>query len=240
MVVERSCTRTPLAASFKKHIKNIIDRPRCFVISRPARLVFALYLGTFTAANAACTLSASSTSDPPTTRTAATLAALFVNVPIGIYKDTVFSQLFGCAVMPRAVSDSSAPILPRTPPSTFVAFLVRDAVTIYTSFALPGLISAYVPDAIFSGSQSKAALAQVIVPALGQVLNTPIHIVGLEVYNKQSLAKGSEIVSVIRRDFITSAITRMCRIIPAFGLGTLTNNEIRDAFRVGTRVELNK
>lgn len=169
-------------------------------------------------------------------RTATTLATLSANVPLGIYKDTVYSGLFGCAAL--APGNQIRSMAPRTPLSTYFAFLFRDAVTIYTSFALPDIVLFYVPDSALPNPQFKAVAVQLVVPALGQVTNTPIHLIGLEVYNKQGHAKFSDIVSLLRRDFVTASVTRMCRIIPAFGFGTLTNNELRDSlnFRLNSMI----
>lgn len=159
-------------------------------------------------------------------KTTTVLATLCANVPLGIYKDTAFARLFGCATLPSGIPSQIA-MIPRTPISTYTAFLFRDAITIYTSFTLPGTISSYIPDQTLSHPQSKVMMAQLVVPALGQVLNTPIHLIGLEFFNKQGFAKMSEMCLIVRRDFVTAAVTRMCRIIPAFGFGTFTNNEVR-------------
>ena len=227
--MERSCTNSLPLESFKKHLFNALKTPGRFAISRTTLLVFGLYLGTFSITNATSTFCGSRFHDlePTAARTVTTLATLSANVPLGIYKDTVYSRLFGCAALP--LGDPITSMAPRTPLCTFCAFLFRDAVTIYTSFALPDIVSSYVPESSLLNAQSKAVAVQLLVPALGQVSNTPIHLIGLEIYNKQGHAKLSGIVSVLRRDFITASVTRMCRIIPAFGFGTLANKELRES-----------
>jgi hypothetical protein len=161
-------------------------------------------------------------------KTSTVFATLSVNVPLGIYKDTVFSKLFGCATLP--IGPSQVPLTPRTPFFTYSAFLLRDIITIYTSFALPTTISSCIPVTAFSQPQAMAVVAQLAVPALGQSINTPIHLIGLEIYNRQGRVNMPEMIDSLRKNFVSAALTRIGRVIPAFGFGTLTNNELRGAF----------
>ncbi|PLB48462.1 hypothetical protein P170DRAFT_360554 [Aspergillus steynii IBT 23096] len=228
IVVENSCAPVALKTGLRKHFISAIRSPRRFATSRPCLLVFALYMGTFGVANASQTLleARSPDVDPAIAQGTTVLSTLSVNVPLGIYKDTVFSKLFGCAVVARGGS-SVLSAIPRTPWLTYASFLLRDGVTIYTSFSLPHTVAAAMPDVPASYQHAASIASQMVVPAIGQILNTPIHLIGLEIYNRQGNTSPASTLALLRRDLASATITRMCRIIPAFGLGILTNNEMR-------------
>ncbi|KAJ5433662.1 uncharacterized protein N7458_012818 [Penicillium daleae] len=228
IVVEMSCSNRPFSDFLLTHLRCALKAPGRFALSRPCLLVFGLYFGTFGIANSTTTISDTQffRPDPTMAKTITVFATLSVNIPLGIHKDTVFSRLFVCATLPIQ-TPSKVPLTPRTPFSTYSAFLLRDVITIYTSFALPSTVSSYVSDTAFSHPQAKAAVAQLAVPALGQAINTPVHLIGLEIYNRQGGVKLPEMIDFVRRNFVSAALVRIGRIIPAFGLGTLSNNELR-------------
>lgn len=232
--MEKSCTVRPTIDILKKHAKSLFQKPRLFASSRPCLLVFGLYFGTYGTANFATSIAHSGFLDlePAAANTLTVLATLSANVPLGIYKDTVFARLFGCPKLPGPAPGKPLPIsipppTPRTPLSTYIGFLVRDIITIHTSFTLPATLSSSIPDSLLPDPQSKAVLAQLFVPVLGQIVNTPIHLVALAIYNKQGSLTMSEALTTLRMNLIPASLTRMMRIIPAFGFGTLTNNEVR-------------
>src|SRR4051812_38062009 len=94
IVVEKSCINKPFLKLLRTHVRNILQRPGRFAVSRPYLLVFGLYFGTFGIANITTTISDSRffTLDPTMAKAFTVFATLSVNVPLGIYKDTVFSR----------------------------------------------------------------------------------------------------------------------------------------------------
>lgn len=78
----------------------------------------------------------------------------------------------------------------------------------------------------------KAALAQFACPALMQFISTPMHLLGLDLYNRQppgGLRFGTERWPRIRRDYISSSFARMGKIVPAYGVGGVVNVNMRKA-----------
>ena len=75
------------------------------------------------------------------------------------------------------------------------------------------------------GSQNAA---QFLAPAGVQILSTPVHLLGLDLYNRPG--KGVEWKDRwgrIRRDWAGAALARMGRVIPAFGVGGVVNARVR-------------
>lgn len=152
---------------------------------------------------------------------------------ICIYKDARFAKIFG-ANPPASSSTSSKPTIPtlpvpKIPKISYSLFCLRDAVTIFASFNVPALIAPSIPDWVASTPGMKASVAQFACPALMQFVSTPMHLLGLDLYNRQppgGLGWG-ERFSRIRRDYISSSFARMGKIVPAYGVGGVVNVQMR-------------
>lgn len=75
----------------------------------------------------------------------------------------------------------------------------------------------------------KAATAQFACPALMQFASTPMHLLGLDLYNRQPVGglPWTERVARIRRDYVPSCFARMGKIVPAYGVGGVVNVRLR-------------
>jgi hypothetical protein len=186
-----------------------------------------LYFGTYFTANTVDTVSSTIHSKSPSSTTAGTpkfLATSTTNLALCLYKDNKFTQLFGSAGSARPV-----------PLPTFALFTIRDCMTIFASFNLPPLLAPSFEKHMSEGVQrymSSASAAQFITPAAVQLVSTPLHLLGLDLYNRPGAALGGPDGRVGRviRDWAKSSAARMCRIIPAFGVGGVVNTKVRKGF----------
>jgi hypothetical protein len=80
---------------------------------------------------------------------------------------------------------------------------------------------------ILSTESGRMNTAQFLAPAAVQLVSTPIHLLGLDLYNRQGRLGLRERYSRIVRDWGVSAFARMGRIIPAFGVGGVVNANMR-------------
>lgn len=248
LVVEKSFYNQPLLPAFRKHLWFSITQPATFLTSRPSLLVWSLYTATFATANLSETLL--NKIYPKIDHAIAgmtTFASTFiVNSSVGIWKDVKFAQLFGhnnksmatpspspSASAPPPNSATSPPKIARSigrtriPLATYSAFLLRDGLTIFGSFSLPAMVSAGIPDSVASQEYLKILIAQLAIPASIQLISTPIHLFGLDLYNRPQVLPTKDRISRISRDWIGASLLRMCRIIPAFGIGGFLNTEGR-------------
>lgn len=185
------------------------------------------------------------------------VSTFLVNSSVGIWKDVKFAELFGhnnnsnnTTATPSANTTTNASsstsnqaksmpggapasskivrsVSRSIPMATYSAFLLRDGLTIFGSFSLPAMASAWIPDSIASREYLKILIAQLGIPASIQLISTPIHLFGLDLYNRQSQIPLKDRLNRVSRDWIGASLIRMCRIIPAFGLGGFVNAEGR-------------
>ena len=138
-----------------------------------------------------------------------------------MYKDNQFTQLFGSPGSKRPV-----------PLPTFALFTVRDCLTIFASFNLPPLFAPtmerYMGDELkrFVGA---ASVAQFVTPAAIQLVSTPLHLLGLDLYNRPGahMAGPDGRVAQVVKNWAKSALARIGRIVPAFGVGGVVNTKVR-------------
>lgn len=76
---------------------------------------------------------------------------------------------------------------------------------------------------------SALSIAQFVTPAAVQLVSTPLHLLGLDLYNRPGVHVGGRDGRAARvlRDWGKSAAARICRIVPAFGVGGVVNTKVR-------------
>jgi hypothetical protein len=79
---------------------------------------------------------------------------------------------------------------------------------------------------------SSASAAQFVTPAAVQLVSTPLHLLGLDLYNRPDVRAGERVGRVLR-DWGMSAVARICRFVPAFGVGGVVNTKVRKRFMGG-------
>ena len=117
------------------------------------------------------------------------------------------------------------------PKATYALFGLRDSLTIFASFNLPPLIAPMLPhfNEEVEKRFSRVSAAQFLAPAGMQLLSTPLHLWGLDLYNRPigNGIRWQQRVGRVSRDWLGSSFARMGRIVPAFGVGGVVNTGIR-------------
>lgn len=122
---------------------------------------------------------------------------------------------------------------------SYALFAARDSLTVFASFNLPPLVAPYLPLSFWSGVEfekyvSRASAAQFLAPAGIQLLSTPLHLLGLDLYNRRGEGVGwRSRVGKVGRDWVGSSIARMARVVPAFGVGGVVNSGVRRRMMLG-------
>ncbi|KAK5008157.1 hypothetical protein LTR28_004346 [Elasticomyces elasticus] len=230
-IIENAARGTGITPSLRRSLLTLLTRPHTFLLSRPFFLVFALYTGTYTTANALDTLTSTLTCRPASSSSggpakfAATSAA---NLSLCLYKDSQFTRLFGaapssCAAAARAV-----------PAASYALFAARDCLTIFASFNLPPLLapSLHLGPAV-ERYVSRASAAQFLAPAAVQLVSTPLHLLGLDLFNRNGETGWRSRGAKVRADWVKSAIARVARVVPAFGVGGVVNLRVRGGIMKG-------
>ena len=233
-IVTKASSGTSFTTCFRQSILPAVTRPHTFLVSKPFLLIFSVYASTYLTANTIDTLTATLKSRPANTVSSGPtkfVATSAVNMSLSICKDSYFARIFnGAAAAPSAAAA-------KIPKLSYALFAARDSLTIFASFNLPPLIGpqlAHLPPAIkkqFSRILSTEAgrnnTAQFIAPAAMQLFSTPVHLLGLDLFNRQGRLGFAERLARVTRDWGVSALARMGRIVPAFGVGGVVNGNVR-------------
>lgn len=180
-----------------------------------------VYSGTYLTANTLDTASSTLYNQPAETTTAGVpkfVTTSGTNMSLGLIKDSQFAKMFGPKTSVKRV----------IPPATYALFALRDSMTIFASFNLPPLIAPLLP--LSEGVEkniSRASTAQFLAPAAIQLASTPLHLLGLDLYNRSARLGWGARWTKVRKDWFMSSLARMCRIIPAFGVGGVVNARVR-------------
>ena len=211
--------------SLQASLSALLFKPHHFLTSKPFALIFMLYSGTYITANVLDTFKSTTSNRAASATTSGPskfLATSATNLSLCLYKDSQFTKLFG-TVSPRPV-----------PPITYGLFAARDCLTIFASFNLPPLIAPSLPLSEAAEKYvSRASTAQFVAPAAIQLISTPFHLLGLDFYNRNGGTTMADRFAVVRKNWATSSVARMCRIVPAFGVGGIVNGNMRKKMMEG-------
>ncbi|KAI9933003.1 hypothetical protein MW887_009257 [Aspergillus wentii] len=180
-LTEKASSNKPLLRGLRAHAIAALRHPGRFVFSRPFGLVWTLYAATYAVANATDTVTRET--HPSSSASITFISTFAVNVPLGVWKDISFAQLFGNS--PDPIAKTALRSTRAVSTAATATFLVRDAATIFGSFTLAPWCSELIPDSLTSHSHSKTVITQMVVPVLSQLVATPIHLIGLDLYNRQ-------------------------------------------------------
>ncbi|KAF2152136.1 hypothetical protein K461DRAFT_279671 [Myriangium duriaei CBS 260.36] len=219
-IIENASGAAPLSQSLRTSFTTLLTRPHRFLFSKPFALILTLYSGTYLTANLLDTTKSTVNNTPPSRTTSGPskfLATSAANLSLCLYKDSQFTRLFGTVSTARPV-----------PTPTYILFAVRDSMTIFASFNLPPLLAPAIPlSAAAEKYVSRASVAQFLAPAGVQLFSTPLHLLGLDLYNRNGETGWRDRMRKVRVDWLKSSVARMARIVPAFGVGGVVNTGVR-------------
>ncbi|PMD19150.1 hypothetical protein NA56DRAFT_647576 [Hyaloscypha hepaticicola] len=221
-IMQNASGQATLKNSLKTSLKTFLLRPHKLIFSKPFGLICMLYGGTYLTANTLDTLTSTIQNKPATLVTSGTskfAASSTANISLCLFKDQAFARLFGPGGPPRPV-----------PLPSYALFTLRDCMTIFASFNLPPLLGPVISGSIgqeLQKSLSGQTIAQFLAPASIQIFSTPMHLLGLDLYNRGKGITWGDRWAIIKKNWGVSAVARMCRIVPAFGIGGVVNGKVR-------------
>ncbi len=145
------------------------------------------------------------------------LGTTATNMLLVIQKDVVFTKMFS--------NHAPTPM----PKASLALFAIRDSHTIATAFLLPPVLGhwfankGYVKDAV-----TGEFVVQLAAPCVIQLFSTPYHLLALDLYNRPHASR-HERWNLVRKNYAMSAVARVGRILPAFGIGGVTNRSLRQS-----------
>ncbi|PWY75550.1 hypothetical protein BO70DRAFT_388782 [Aspergillus heteromorphus CBS 117.55] len=246
-IIEKAAKGVPIRQTITSGFRSMLTKPAGFFFSTPFLLIYTLYTSTYLTANTIDTITSTMRNQSFSSVFAG--PAKFITtttVNMGICHHQQHQHPHNLAPHPHPHPPHLNPHIttiatPTTPPASchpsgtkvprlsYSLFCLRDSITIFASFNIPSLVAPSIPDSIAATPGMKAAIAQFSCPALMQFASTPMHLLGLDLYNRQPPGGlgWRERASRIRRDYIPSCFARMGKIVPAYGVGGVVNVRMR-------------
>lgn len=207
------------AKAMKQASVEMVTQPRKFFGGLSFRLTAIVYFGTYAVANLSeLALDAYGVVDDEKRKNRKVAAAATANIGLLAWRDSVFAREF-----------SANATKPSTPMRSIGLFAVRDCATMYATFYAAPKAAKYMQEN-YGVEQNTAELsAALAIPLVTQFVTAPIHIHAMDYYNNRQ-ATTAQRFSTISSEFRTVAFARGLRILPAFGIGSFSNNKLRELF----------
>ena len=195
--------------------------PGAFLSSLAFRLTFTVYFGTYAVANLSeAIMDGRKVRGNDNRKQLKVAAASVANISLLAWRDSVFAREF---------TASTGKAKPSTPFRTISLFAVRDAATMYSTFYVAPRVADYLHKE-HGVERNVAALSTALaIPMVTQVLTAPIHIHAMDYYTNRN-ATMAERMAVFKKEMPTVSFARSLRILPAFGIGSFSNNKFREWF----------
>lgn len=221
IVQEITCVQS-LTKSMLNASKEMVLQPKTFFSGLSFRLTFAVYFGTYAVANCSeAVLDFLNVDDEHTRKIYKVGSASVANVSLLAWRDTIFARAFSGG------SNSTRPA--KTPMRTVGLFAARDTVTMGATFwAAPKVCEHLVNERGWDQHTAEVTSA-LTVPVFAQFLTAPLHIHALDYFNRPTATTGERIVR-IKEEMGKVCFARGLRILPAFGIGSYSNNKFREWF----------
>lgn len=217
-VVNVTSTRKLLTA-MGNATTDMIVAPSTFFGSKAFTMTFAVYFGTYTVANLSeVMLDRNRVTDDERRKALKVSAASAANISLLAWRDTVFARDFGGGQAKRS-----------TPMRTIGLFAARDSLTMYATFYVAPVAAEYLIKN-HGVERNTAELSMALgIPMIAQFVTAPLHIHAMDFYNKPTGTFATR-MAVINKEMPTVCFARGLRILPAFGIGSFSNNKFRELF----------
>jgi hypothetical protein len=217
-------------AQFLKAVGNatrdMLQQPKSFLGGLSFRFTWLVYFGTFATANLTeLALDVNRIRREEKRKQAKVATSGVANIALLAWRDSVFAREFGAASTTQTTTTTTT-----TPPiRTLGLFAIRDMATMYATFYLAPQIAKRIRRE-YGIERNTAELSCALgIPALMQIVTAPFHIHAMDYYNLRSATLMERLVT-IQQEFGTVSFARSVRILPAFGIGSFSNNKFREFF----------
>lgn len=203
-----------------KHASSeMFTHPKRFFGGLSFRLTFAVYAGTYAVANLSELLLDVYKVDKDAQRKPVKInLTTIANVSLLLWRDAIFAREF-----------SGGTPKPRTPLRTLGCFAIRDGATMAATFYAAPLAADYLAKEHGVNEEVAQISTALAVPAVTQLFTAPIHIHALDYYARP-VATMAERMGKMKDEIGKISFARTVRVLPAFGLGSYSNNKLRQNF----------
>lgn len=216
-IAQQSSGGAQFVNAMKTATKEMFLQPRAFFGGLSFRLTCAVYFGTYAVANLSEMVLDMKKIEGYEERKGYKVAASAVaNIGLLAWRDSIFAREFG-AGKPKGA----------TPMRTIGLFAARDAATMYATFYAAPKAADYLQENHGVEKYTAEFSMALAIPVFTQIVTAPLHIHAMDFYNNPGVSTAAR-VSAIRNEFATVSFARGFRILPAFGIGSFSNNRFRE------------
>ena len=240
-IAQRAAGTHTLAQSGLQTLQSMAGRPAAFARNPAFLYVWAVYASTYTTANSLKTLaehheqtrskdfSAQDQNRAALGSMGIFLGTSFANSGASVLKDRAFAYMF-------SPESGSTTIARKVPKASYGLWMSRDLIGVGSSFILPDLIARKLSYSNPETMKRNRDIAQLCVPVATQVVAGPLHLLGLDLFNRpmQEMPlkhRVMERVAFLSNGFSAIVGARVARIIPGYGFGGVLNTNLRDGWR---------
>lgn len=216
-VIEAALGRRTVAKAARSAATDLALSPHRYVRSKPFLAMLALYSGTYMTVNIVDTTATKLQADAFTSTWTKLGTVSTVNMALSLYKDNQFAKAISGNLVARAM-----------PARSYVPFVIRDGITIFASFNLPPVLACQLPER-WENAVARLSIAQLIAPAASQIVATPLHLLGLDLYYRQGRLSIRERILATRRGCVSGSLARMIRVIPGLSFGNVINTKLNSS-----------
>ena len=206
-----------MGQGIKSGLKLFLTRPLYFFRQPSCYLILIVYGGTYTVANMIQTICDEKNRPWHWPKF---IGSSIANVSLSVGKDLYFTRAFGTGQAKKV------------PALSYSLYTIRDCMSVFASFNLPPLLTDYAVNRGWSREFS-SVFFQLTVPCGIQFLSVPLHLYGMDRYNRPLAAWGERMVFV-KKEYFRTCLARIGldvnigRILPAFGIGGVANTRIKN------------
>lgn len=209
-VIQQMSGKATMGQSLRTSGLHILSNPVSYACTPQFYYVVGTYMGTYLSKNYIDTMSKEAKLSPESTAALQFWGVLAVNGGLSVFwKDPGLAKLFG----------SQAAAMPKT---TYAAWMLRDSLHMLGAVVLPDYL-----EAKFGLTKDQWRVAQVACPMGVQLLTTPWHLLGLDLYNVSESSNGDRARRIFKAWLPSSGI-RMVRMFAPWSLGLLINRDLRE------------
>jgi hypothetical protein len=223
-IVQVAAGSSTILKSSLASVRSILSSPVTYVKSPMFLAMWATYASTYVAANSIRTMNEHYSTTSGQSATSLFIGTTAVNSSATMLKDSMYAKMFG-----GASSSSSSSVRPM-PNITYGLWGLRDCLVISSSFVMPPILQKYLVDEGGMEETKAKTTAQIVCPVATQFLAGPVQLLGLDYYNRPT-ANFTARMSLLASEFTTIVSARVARIAPAYGIGGVGNNYVRDRWR---------
>jgi len=208
-----------LMATMGTAAKEMVVKPKTFFNGLSFRLTFIVYFGTYAVANLSeAALDYYKVKQEETRKFYKVGSASIANVGLLAWRDSVFAREF---------SGSGQKVPAKTPFRTIAFFAIRDTATMAATFYFAPKACEYLVLEHDVNRHLAEISTSLSIPVLSQFITAPIHIHAIDYYNRPDATSAERMIRM-KEEMGKVCFARGLRILPAFGIGSYSNNKFRE------------